>query len=85
MKRAFSNNTILGTSFSLNRLYYEPCPRGEFEEGMGVFSCGWLIPDYPIACSSGSIVGETKGNWHTCDRYPEAVLGKEMMPIERKN
>jgi hypothetical protein len=81
-KSMISNSTRLGASFTLYRSYYEPCPKTEFEEGMRMFPCGWLIPDHPIACSSESTIG--KGDWHTCVRYPEAVEGEESVPLERQ-
>jgi len=77
-----NNKPVLGASFTLYRSYFVPCPKSEFEEGMRMFPCGWLIPDHPIACSSETTIG--KGDWFSCDRYLEVVAGEEMVPLERR-
>jgi hypothetical protein len=60
VKHALSSNIALELRSHSTGSYQEPCPNEEFEKGMRGFPCGWLIPNYSIACSSDSILGERK-------------------------
>jgi hypothetical protein len=90
-QRLWETSPNVAMKFQLYRSYHQGCG-DPFLSLLGIKPgpCGYIIPDYPVSCSSGIIPATyisklpSRTEWSTCDSYPKGVEGEKDFPEEKK-